>query len=311
MKKIILAIATLVLSAGFLSAQDMAQATELYNKGAEAVTSENWTAALENFQKAMEMGKTIGADADELVKNCKNYIPEVSRQVAIGLINDSKYDEALTKIDETMKIATEYGNNDVAAKAKQLIPDIYKRKGAAAVEIKDYAAAADAYTQAFAADTTDGKTAIVLGKLLGATGNTDKAIEVFQHAAWNGEEADAKEQIANIYVKDANSAFKEGKLAEAIKAADKANGIAANPTACLIAGQASQKLKKNSDAIDYFEKYLQLKPTAPNASAITFTIAALYQGQKNNAKALEYYKKVAGDPKFGAQAKQMIASLNK
>ena len=40
-------------------------------------------------------------------------------------------------------------------------------------------------------------------------------------------------------------------------------------------------------------------------------MAALYQGAKNNAKALEYYKKVQDDPKFGAQAKQMIASLSK
>ena len=62
---------------------------------------------------------------------------------------------------------------------------------------------------------------------------------------------------------------------------------------------------------DLMQKYLELKPTASNANGITFTVAALYQGQKNNAKALEYYKKVQNDPKFGAQAKQMIAALNK
>ena len=40
-------------------------------------------------------------------------------------------------------------------------------------------------------------------------------------------------------------------------------------------------------------------------------MAALYQGQKNNAKALEYYKKVQNDPQVGAQAKQQIAALSK
>ena len=34
MKKVILAIAAMVLTAGMISAQDMAQATELYNNGA-------------------------------------------------------------------------------------------------------------------------------------------------------------------------------------------------------------------------------------------------------------------------------------
>lgn len=312
MKKIILALAALALSAGLsLNAQDMAQATELYNKGAEAVTMKNWSEALESFQKALEMGTTIGADADEIVNNCKNYIPEVSKQVAIGLIGDEKYDEALAKIDETVKIADEYGNEDVSAEVKALIPDVFKRKGAAAVAIKDYASAAVAYSQAYASDTTDAKTALTLGQLFGQTGKTEEAIKAFQHAAWNGEETTAKEQISNIYVKEANSALKANKLADAVKAADKANSYSENANAYLIAGQASQKLSKNTDAIGYFEKYVGMKPDAKNAPAINFTIAALYQGQKNNAKALEYYKKVQDDPKFGAQAKQMIASLGK
>ena len=78
MKKIILAIAAAFMAAGMASAQDMAQATELYNNGATAISMKNWTEALDYFQKALEMGKTIGADADELVANCKNAIPGVS-----------------------------------------------------------------------------------------------------------------------------------------------------------------------------------------------------------------------------------------
>ena len=101
------------------------------------------------------------------------------------------------------------------------------------------------------------------------------------------------------------------KIADAVKAADKANSYSENATAYLIAGQSSQKLSKNADAIKYFEKYLEMKPDAKNAPAITFTVAALYQGAKNNAKALEFYKKVQDDPKFGDQAKQMITSLSK
>ena len=96
-----------------------------------------------------------------------------------------------------------------------------------------------------------------------------------------------------------------------MKAAEKANSYVENATAYLIAGQSSQKLSKNADAIKYFEKYLEMKPDAKNAPAITFTVAALYQGAKNNAKALEFYKKVQDDPKFGDQAKQMITSLSK
>ena len=311
MKKIFLAIAAMVMTAGLISAQDMAQATELYNNGATAISMKNWTEALDCFQKALAMGETIGDEAQELVANCKNAIPGVSLQIAKDLINDEKYDEAYTQLEAATKIADEYGNAEVADEAKELVPQIWLRKGAAAMNLKDFETAADSYAKAYALDTTAGKTAFRLGQALGQLGKTDEAVEAFKHAAWNGEKDASMTQFSNIYVKEANTAFKAQKYADAVKAANKANSYADNATAYLIAGQASQKLSKNSDAIKYFEKYLELKPTASNANGITFTVAALYQGQKNNAKALEYYKKVQNDPKYGAQAKQMIAALNK
>ena len=108
MKKIIIAIAAMVMTAGFVSAQDMAQATELYNNGATAISMENWTEALDCFQKALEMGNTIGEEAQELVANCKKAIPGVSLQIAKDLIKAEKYDEAAAKLDAAAKIAQEY-----------------------------------------------------------------------------------------------------------------------------------------------------------------------------------------------------------
>ena len=311
MKKIILAIAAMVVSVGIASAQDMAQATELYNNGATAISMENWTEALDYFQKALEMGKTIGDEAQELVANCKKAIPGVSLQIAKDLIKAEKYDEAAGKLEAAAKIAEEFENAEVAEEAKDLVPKMWMQKGADALKLKDFATAADGFAKSYAIDTTAGKTALYLGQALGQLGKTDEAVEAFKHAAWHGEEEAAKGQISNLYVKEANTAFKAQKFADAVKAADKANSFAENATAYLIAGQASQKLSKNADAIKNFEKYLELKPTASNAGAITYTVGALYQGQKNNAKALEFYKKVQNDAKYGAQAKQMIAALSK
>jgi len=311
MKKIIIAIAAMVMTTGFVSAQDMAQATELYNNGATAISMENWTEALDCFQKALEMGNTIGEEAQELVANCKKAIPGVSLQIAKDLIKAEKYDEAAAKLDAAAKIAQEYENAEVAEEAKELVPKMWLQKGADALKLKDFASAADGFAKSYAIDTTAGKTALYLGQALGQLGKTEEAVEAFQHAAWNGEQETALGQISNLYVKEANTAFKAQKWADAVKAAGKANDFAENATAYLIAGQASQKLSKNADAIKNFEKYLELKPTASNAGAITYTVAALYQGAKNNAKALEFYKKIQNDAKFGAQAKQMIAALSK
>ncbi|MBQ3977545.1 MAG: hypothetical protein II632_01695, partial [Bacteroidales bacterium] len=278
MKKIIIAIAAMVMTAGFVSAQDMAQATELYNNGATAISMENWTEALDCFQKALEMGNTIGEEAQELVANCKKAIPGVSLQIAKDLIKAEKYDEAAAKLDAAAKIAQEYENAEVAEEAKELVPKMWLQKGADALKLKDFASAADGFAKSYAIDTTAGKTALYLGQALGQLGKTEEAVEAFQHAAWNGEQETALGQISNLYVKEANTAFKAQKWADAVKAAGKANDFAENATAYLIAGQASQKLSKNADAIKNFEKYLELKPTASNAGAITYTVAALYQG---------------------------------
>lgn len=311
MKKLILALAGAILSAGILSAQDKSQATELYNNGATAIEMENYTEALDYFQQALAMGNEIGDDAAELVEKCKEIIPKVSLQIAKNLIKEEKYEEAAAQIESTSKLAAEFENDEIVAEAKELVPQMWLMKGKKAVELKDFAAAADAFTKSYDADTTNASTALTLAQVLGALGKTDQAVDVLQHAIWNGKEAEAKKQMGKLYVSQANAALKANKLADAVAAANKANAVEPNATACLIAGQASQKLGKANDAIANFTKYLELQPDAKNANAITFTVAALYQQAKNNAKALEFYKKVADDPKFGAQAKQMIAALGK
>ena len=92
-------------------------------------------------------------------------------------------------------------------------------------------------------------------------------------------------------------------------AAAKVNDYTENAQAWQIAGQASQAAGKNNDAIKYFEKYLAAAPDASNAGAIAYTVGALYQQAKNNAKAKEYYTKAASDPKYGAEAKKMLDAL--
>ena len=92
-------------------------------------------------------------------------------------------------------------------------------------------------------------------------------------------------------------------------AAAKVNDYTENAQAWQVAGQASQAAGKNADAIKYFEKYLEAAPTASNAGAIAFTVGALYQQAKNNAKAKEFYTKASSDARYGAEAKKMLDAL--
>lgn len=313
MKKIILAISALALSLG-LSAQDLATATATYNSGAEALTMGNKTGALEYFQKALAMAESLGDEGADVVANCKNAIPSVMLSIGKELYNNKDFDGAVEKMKEAAEKAKEYGNEEVSAEIEDLLPKVLVTKvkdaADAAFKAKDVAGAIAGYKEVLAADSTNAVSALRLGQLLSGT-NLEEAEKYLNIAAANGQEANAKQVLGTAYLKKAAAQLKGGKYADAVALAEKANEIKENAQALLIAGQASQKLGKDSNAIAFFEKYLAADPNAKNANAIAFTVGALFQKAGNKSKALEYYQKVASDPQFGAQAKQLISALSK
>ncbi len=315
MKKLILVLATALLSAGIMSAQDLAQATEMYNNGANALTTGDKKSALEYFQKAYEMGKAIGDEAEELVKNCKQAIPTVMLSMAKELSNNKEYDNALERLQAAITVAKDFAVSEVEEEATSLLPQIELMKDMDAANdafnAKDLAGAAALYNKVLEADPSNGPASIRLVQCLANAGKIDEAKAALATAEANGQGENAKKVIGGALLKVAASDLKEKKFAEALANAVQVNDYMENAQAYLVAGQASQQLKKNADAIKYFEQYLAAAPDAKNANAITFTVGALYQGAGNKAKALENYKKVVNDPKLGVQAKQMIDALSK
>ena len=308
MKKIILAFAALAIAAG-MSAQDLATATSTYNSGAEALTMGNKTDALEYFQKALAIAQGLGDEGADVVANCKNAIPSVILSIGKELYNNKDFEGALAKMKEASDKASEYGIEDIKAEVAELIPQVNLTKameGAnSAFKAKDLAGALAGYKEVMALDSTNAVAALRLGQLLSGS-NLEEAEKYLNIAAANGQEENATQLLGTAYLKKAASQLKVGKYADAVSLAEKANA-----QALLIAGQASQKLGKDSNAISFFEQYLEAAPSAKNAGAIAFTVGALFQKAGNKSKAVEYYQKVASDPQFGAQAKQLISALSK
>ena len=315
MKKIILAMAAFACSMSLMTAQDLATATATYNSGAEALTMGNKTSALEYFQKALTMAEALGDEGADVVANCKSAIPSVILSIGKEFYNNKDFSNAKAKFVEAAEVAKKYGNQEVTAEVESLLPTVGKRIALAkvndAMKTKDIAGVLAGYEEAMAIDTTDANTALKYGQFLGNAGKFDDAVKYLELAARHGQEGNAKAVLSTTFLKKAAAQLKAGKYADAVTFAEKAISYKENAQAYLIAGQASQKANKNADAIANFEKYLEAAPTAKNAGAIAFTVGALYQQTGNNAKAVEYNKKVEADPQFGAQAKTLITSLSK
>lgn len=315
MKKFVLTLAAMIMAAGIVSAQDLATATETYNNGAEQLSLGNKEAALSSFQEALAMGESLGDDAADLIANCKKVIPTVILSIGKELYNAKDFDGAAAKMSEAEAVAKDYGVEDVVEEVASILPQIRLNKAMTAAnnafKAKDLASAAEGYKEVLGLDPTNGAASLRVIQCLANLGDIDGAKSYLETAIANGQEDNAKKVLGGALLKKAAALLKEGKSADAITAAVEANGFAENAQAYLVAGQAASKLAKDSDAIKYYEQYLAAAPGAKNAGAITFTVGALYQKLGNKAKAIENYKKVADDAKFGEQAKQMIAALSK
>lgn len=312
MKKIILTIMAAIVAVGIASAQDVAAAVETYNKGAESLTMGDKTTALEHFQKALTLAQACGAEGEEVVTNCKNAIPGVILSIGKEFYNNKDFDSALAKFAEAVKVAKEYGVTDVATEAETLIPqtEIAKNLSLAndAFEAKKVDEALENYKKVLAADTTNSVAAIRVIQCLSMTGNLDEAKTYLGKAEAAGQGDNAKKILGTSYLKNSATSLKTGKYADAVANAIASTEFDENPQAYLVAGQASTKIGKESDAIKYFQKYLELAPSAKNAGKIALTVGALSQKAGDKATAIEYYKKALS---LGENTQAYIDALSK
>ena len=104
MKKLIATIAAFTVALGAAFAQDLAAVTEVYNAGAEAVSTDK-AAALKSFEEALKLAEALGDEGQEIVANCKNIIPNIRMSLAKDLVKESKFDEAVAALQEVEKVA--------------------------------------------------------------------------------------------------------------------------------------------------------------------------------------------------------------
>lgn len=314
MKKLIIIVASL-LCASSVFGQDLATLTETYNSGITANEAGNVELALQSFKEALVMAEALGDEGAEIATNCKNSIPILVFSLAKKAANNAEYDKAVAGLKETIEVANKYGVDNIADEAVVVIPQVLMQKANEAFNDKDFAAAADAYKEVLAEDPANGNAFLRLGAALKATGDKAGAIEAYKSAIENGQDKAATKQLVNLYQQDAAAALKAKKYDEAIAAALESNKVGGeNAKAFQIAGTAASNGGKTKQAIEYFEKYLELAPEANNSGDILFSIAVSYQQLKDNAKAKEYYQKAIADPSkikpaSLEKAKAIIAAL--
>ena len=310
MKRLFAAVAALALATGIASAQDFNAAVETFNNGAQTLES-NKADALTQFKSALAQFEACSEEeAAEMVAKCKEIIPQTIVSIAKEQINEAQYDEAVETLKEAAAVAEGYGIENIAAEAKELIPNAWSRKGAALLKAKDFIGAAAAFKSVVSLNPEDGQSQLLYGQALMQAGDNAGAIAALEAAAANGKADQAGKLLANVFLKEGMALVKAGKSAEAIEALEKSNTYAESANAYKLIASANTKLGKSKAAIEAYKKYLEVSPDAKDAADVMFTIAATAQKAGDKATATEYYKKLSGT-KYAEQAKAQLAALAK
>lgn len=308
MKKVLVVIAAFVAAAAVASAQDYNAGIEAFNAGATALQTSK-TEALGSFRAALTQFEACEEEeAAEMVAKCKEIIPETILSIAKEQINGSEYDNALTTLAEAVAVAKEYGIENTATEAKELIPNVYMRKGSTLIKEKNFADAVAAFKEVVNLEPDNGQAFLLLGQATLQTGDADAAVEALKKASELGQEAKAQKLIANIFLKKGQSLLKAGKNADAIAALEESNKYVESANAYKLIASALTKSGKTQDSIAAYKKYLEVSPDAKDAVDIIFTIAATAQKAGDKATAKEYYQKLAGS-KYAAQAEAQLKTL--
>lgn len=285
-------------------AQDLGEATEVYNGAATALNEDKAAEALAGFQKALSMAEALGEEGAQIVNDCKGIIPKIMIKLGKEAAVAKDFDGAATNLKNAMAKATEWGDAATAADAKETLVLIYIQEGNGLLNEKKYAEAIAEYEKALAEDADNGMANLRLGMCKAQLGDAAAAIAAFEKAMVQGQEANAKKQLVNVYVKVANNSLKAKDNQAAFDNAKKALEYGENPNAYTIGGNAAVALKKYNDAIELLSK-------AKANAGVNYNLARSYEAVGNNAKACEFYKLIANDAKLGEFAKAKVTALCK
>lgn len=275
MKKVIISLCAFVAASVLSFAQDVNQATDLYNQAAGYLSDGDKTSALEYFHKALDLASQCGEDGDEIVAGCQSIIPQLGISLAKDCLKSDNYAGAVATLEQVVKDATSYGDDAHVTEAEALIPQVYMQQGNNLMKAKDFTAAAGAYSKCLEINPANGRAALLLGQAYDKAGNAAKAEESYLIAAANGQEKAANKQLATIYLKKATKALSDKNYESCIKLAEKSVSYSENEKAYYVAGRAAQSSNKNALAIKYYEKYLELAPTASNSSDVRTVVESL------------------------------------
>ncbi len=304
------------LSFGYLNAQDINEAIELYNGGVKAFQESQYSKAIADVEKALQIASAAQDEQAPTVKtNCEKLIPQLYFSQGKQQIIDKQYAEGIITLDKAKTLAEKYNEADVTASVNDLLPQAYTMKGSDEAAANKPAEAIASFNKALEYDKANSTLYLRLGLAqeqakdeAGAIASFDKIVAM--EGAKPGDVNNAKKKLSVTYLKRAVASQRTKKWADVVADAEKAASYDdKNMQTQRLIGTAASELKKWDVAIAAYETVVAAEPNAKDKSTNAYRLATAYEGKGNKAKACEYYKQIVADPNYKAFAEAKVKTL--
>lgn len=293
----------LILSVAFLSvtmvlfSQTINEAGEAFNNGGAHFKAKNYTSAIEEYTKCIEICNGLGGEGDELLSKAESSLVLSYVNMGKNQYRAKKFDAAVT----AFQAAYDKSTDDKRKKsAQQYLARVYNSKATAFYSAKKYPEALAAYNKSLEYDAKYVKA--VYGKAL--VYRKQKNVEAFKATAdqvigmapaTNKTVAKMMSTASKFFIAEGGKALQASNFKKSVDMLNTGFAYkAGNAQAYYFAAIAYNGLKQWNSAIEAGNKSVILeKKSKSNAY---FEIAKAYEGSGNKAKACSTYKNVVDGP---------------
>lgn len=290
------------------SAQTVEEVGLKMKEAGELLNAKKLVEAIPVLEEVVKMGQAIGADAVDITTQAQKFLPMCYQQKGANLYKAQKIDEAIAAFTKAGDLADLQGDVMTTRKMGRTVSQLYMVQGIASFNTKDYTKALESFQKGVKQDPDNIQLAYYTAKSYAELGQLDQAVELYKQVIAAGTEnskyaqqaTDAKADLNNYMLVAASEAAKAGEI-EKVQAC--AAAIPENADAGLLLVQTANNLKKYDVVIANGAEAYAAQADAGKKADIAYLLGVAYQNKGNNAKAIEWLKKVnAGGNAAAAKA---------
>ena len=302
------------------AAQTKDDVVNAYNAGAVAFKANDFAGAVASFQKVIDLGTKVGADADSLRLKCEKNLPNLQLQLALSVYQNkaSLSADVIAAFQKAKELADKYNDAGTSAKVAGFMPKYYNQLAMTAFKANDLPGALTNFDKVIALDpnnTSAYYNKAVIYKKQNAfdpmVQTLTKTIEVATKISDTASVRKSKQFLETEYMTLATAAYQKADykgalvpLEEVFKYDDK------NANAYYVLADCKNKLKEYDAALEAVTKGLQCENPANKELVARFYLqqGVAYAAKGDKEKAVASFK-LASIGKYAPTAAAYIKGL--